>query len=155
MQSAIRIAQGRAASPAASPLAIRARRLSAQSAEPHLLRRDSGSLTAAVDAPSPPRLSANRRGAIFPGSAAHEAVKVLVSSPLGERLSKRRSAIAPGTAAFVAASLASAGPVDAASAKGAAEAAAAASLRAYESSCSMLGSVLGSDRNSAASEASC
>ena len=97
MQSAIRIAQRGAA--AESPLAVRARRLSEQSLSPMFLRRDSGSMTAAIDAPSP-KLSANRRGAIFPGSAAHEAVKVMVNgSPIPQRLSARRSAISKTSSA--------------------------------------------------------
>ena len=154
MQSAIRIAQRGAA--AESPLAVRARRLSEQSLSPMLLRRDSGSMTAAVDAPLP-KLSANRRGAIFPGSAAHEAVKVMVNgSPVPQRLSARRSAISPGSAAFEALTRVSApatGAATAADAAASATASAQAALAAYESSCSVLGAT--SERASVGEESSC
>ena len=153
MQSAIRIAQRGAA--AESPLAVRARRLSEQSLSP-MLRRDSGSMTAAVDAPAP-KLSANRRGAIFPGSAAHEAVKVMVNgSPVPQRLSARRSAISLGSAAFEALTRVSApatGAATAADAAASATASAQAALAAYESSCSVLGAT--SERASVGEESSC
>ena len=98
-----------------------------------------------IDAPAP-KLSANRRGAIFPGSAAHEAVKVMVNgSPIPQRLSARRSAICRAVRARAWRLTRVSAPATWAAGRPrrptplAGDRDAQAALAAYESSCSVLG----------------